>query len=154
MLSATSANFVLQPMTPATHIQNTAPGPAMKMIAGATTIFAAPIDEARAVEAAWNGETVPSPPTLELNILPNVSFIIVGKYLNCTKRSWNMIQTPPPMSRSRIGHPQKKSVSATTFLITDCMNAESITIPPSVFIHGSVRRRSARRTHAGRRFPA
>ena len=58
-------------MNAITQIQNTAPGPPRAIATGTPTMFEAPIDDARAVQAAANGDT-PSSVSAFANILPNV----------------------------------------------------------------------------------
>ena len=74
-------------------------------------MFAAPIDEARAAEAAWNGDTEPSPPTSDLNIFPNVCLSIKGRYFIWINPILIEINIPPPSSTIRIGHPQNQPVA-------------------------------------------
>jgi hypothetical protein len=83
------------------------------MATGTPTMFDPPIVDARAEQAAWKGEIVPSPVGF-VRILPKVSFTMNGKYRIGKKSRRMLSQRPPPTSRINIGGPQIHADTAAT----------------------------------------
>ena len=77
---AISQYLVPQPIKAMSQIQNTAPGPPITTAAGTPTMLEAPMDDARAAQAAENGDTSPSPALA--NILPKVCVHMYPNFLN------------------------------------------------------------------------
>ena len=104
MPSTFSEKFVIMPKNAATHIQNTAPGPPRQIAADTPAMLPVPIVAARAVQRAWNCDTLPFSPLLWLFLSktpPPVFFhqcptCVIWKNLVTT-----VIRMPVPMSSIR-----------------------------------------------------
>jgi hypothetical protein len=90
------------------------------MATGTPTIFAAPIQEANAVVAAWNADIVPSPSDF-LNILPKVCRMAKGKYRNWTNPNLIVMKILPPTNITNIGIPHSQLEKLIIALIILCI---------------------------------
>ena len=91
--------MVAMPKNEMTHIQNTAPGPPVRIAPATPTMIPVPTWAAMAVASAWN-ELMPPPPFLPLSVrLPKTLFQPSLKQRTCTQRVLTLYQMPTPSSR-------------------------------------------------------
>ena len=87
------------PKNEMTHIQNTAPGPPVRIAPATPTMMPVPTCAAMAVASAWN-ELMPPPPFLPLReMLPKTRFQPSLKQRICTNFVLMVYQMPTPSSR-------------------------------------------------------
>ena len=101
--TAISEKLVAMPTTPLRNIQRTAPGPPLAMAIETPAMLPTPTVEDRDVASAWNGETVPSPPTLPWR--PKTCRAAKTNRRNCTPRVAKVRKIPEPISTAIIGGP-------------------------------------------------
>ena len=91
--------MVAMPKNEMTHIQNTAPGPPVRMAPATPTMMPVPTCAAMAVASAWN-ELMPPPPFLPLSVrLPKTLFQPSLKQRSWTKFVFTVYQMPTPSSK-------------------------------------------------------
>ena len=100
-----SANFVHMPSRPEIQSQKIAPGPPRKIAVATPAMLPTPTVEARAVETAWKGLTLPSPPPRWVS-LPRTSRRANPSRRNCTAPVRIVRSSPVPIRSAIIGVPQ------------------------------------------------
>ena len=97
-----------------THIQNTAPGPPMKMAPVTPAMLPVPTVPARAVVTAWKGDRLLpwSCTSFFRNREPTVFFIMYPNQRTWTQPVRNVRYTPVPTSRASMMGPHTKPLTA------------------------------------------
>ena len=117
------------PKKAATHIQKTAPGPPKQMAAETPAMLPVPIVAARAVQRAWNWETLPFSFLLWLflsNTPPPVFFHQCLKCVIWKNFVTNVIKIPVPMRRKRPILTHTKEFTASLMLVRFSRNCSMV----------------------------
>ncbi len=108
-----------------THIQNTAPGPPIRMAPATPTMLPVPTVAARAVHRDWNWEMLLSavwPMTPRSFMAPRVRFIQWRKWVTWNTRVRTVISMPTKASSRMAGQPHTTPLTASLIRVSVSQN--------------------------------